>query len=222
MSVTYSFADGVALIQMDDGKANALSHGMLDQIEAAFDKVEEEDGAKAVVLAGRDGVFCGGFDVNVILGGTPDEAVALFTHGGRLLDRLLTYPRPLVTVATGHAVAMGAFLLLASDYRIGAKGAFKLGFNESAKGIEIPYIGIQLAQERLSPLYLTRTAVLGELFDPETAVQAGLLDQTVAADQTIATAQATAAILTALHPAATAANKNALRRNLLRRMKAGE
>lgn len=222
MSVTYEFADGVAVIQMDDGKANALSHSMLDSIEAAFDKVEREDGAKAVVLAGRPGLFCGGFDVKVILGSSPEEAIELFKHGGRLLDRLITYPRPLVTAVTGHAVAMGAFLLLAADYRIGGKGEFKLGFNESAAGIEIPYMGIQLAQERLSPLYLTRTVVLGELFDPETAAAAGLLDQVVDGDQVLATAKATAAILTGLHPSATAANKKALRRNLLRRMTAEE
>lgn len=222
MSVQYECADGVALIQMDDGKANALSHAMLQEIEAAFDKVEQEADAKVVVLAGRPGLFCGGFDTKVILGGTPDEARALFMRGGALLSRLISYPRPLVAAATGHAVAMGAFLLLCADYRVGARGEFKLGFNESAAGIDIPYMGVQLAQERLLPAYLTRTVVLGELFDPETAVAAGLLDQTVDTDKVMETARGVGALLTGLSANAVANNKTALRRNLERRIKAGE
>ena len=222
MSVQYEMADQVAVIRMDDGKANALSHPMLEALEGAFDRVEAEGAAKAVVLAGREGLFCGGFDTKVILAGTPEEARELFIRGGKMLDRLISYPRPLVTAVTGHAVAMGAFLLLAADYRVGARGAFKIGFNESATGVEIPYMGIQLAQERLNPAYLTRTAVLAEMFDPDAAAAAGFLDLTVEAEQTLAQAQGIAAMLTGLVPPAVAANKKALRRNLLRRIKAEE
>ena len=63
-NVTYSYENGIATISMDDGKANALSHDMWDQLGEAFDKAEA---SKAIViLKGREGLFSGGFDLKEI------------------------------------------------------------------------------------------------------------------------------------------------------------
>ena len=79
----------VAVITLDDGKANALSFGMLDAIGAALD--EAESSAKAIAIIGRDGKFCAGFDLSVMTG-DPAGAIKLLSTGGDLALRLLMIP----------------------------------------------------------------------------------------------------------------------------------
>ena len=52
--------------------------------------------------------------------------------GFDLAERVLSYPLPVVIDGTGHAIAMGVFLLLSGDYRVGATGPYKFTANEVA------------------------------------------------------------------------------------------
>ena len=133
--VSYHCDDAIATITIDDGKVNALSLAVLAELNAALDQAER-DGA-VVILAGRDGVFSAGFDLPVLRGGGPD-ARAMLRAGFELAARLLAFPRPVVIACTGHAVAMGVFLLLCGDYRVGATGPYKITANEVAIGLTMP------------------------------------------------------------------------------------
>jgi enoyl-CoA hydratase len=121
-SIRYELRDKVALITMDDGKANALSPDVLEAITAAFARAEGE--AAAVVLTGREKRLSGGFDLSIMMQGS-DPARNLVTAGAELMLRIYTFPRPVVVACTGHALAAGAILLLVGDVRIGARGDFK-------------------------------------------------------------------------------------------------
>src|SRR4051794_31149557 len=92
----------VAVVTMDDGKANALSYAMMDAVEAAIAKAG--DGTAALVLAGRPGKFCAGFDLRE-MGAGPDRARALVSRGADFLLKLYGLPMPLVVACTGHALA---------------------------------------------------------------------------------------------------------------------
>src|SRR5262245_16538636 len=126
--VRYSLDDQVAVLHVDDGKANALSHQMLGAINAQLDQAQA-NGARAVVIVGRPGRFCAGFDLETMRAG-PGEARDLLRVGAELALRLYLFPAPVVLAVTGHALAMGAILLMASDVRVGASGDFKIGLNE--------------------------------------------------------------------------------------------
>src|SRR5215218_8301241 len=194
---TYDLADGIATITMDDGKANALSPAMLGELSAAFDRAET-DGA-IVLLTGRERTFCGGFDLRTEPAGWP----AMVAGGARLAERILSFPHPTIAACNGNAVAMGSFLLLACDVRVGAAGAFKLGLNEVAIGLTVPRFGIALAQHRLTRPYADRCLLTGALLEPEEACAAGFLDRVVAPEQLAADARAgidrTAHVKTKLH-----------------------
>ena len=179
-NVTYNYEDGVATITMDDGKANALSHDMWDQLGAAFDKAEE---AKAiVVLKGRDGLFSGGFDLKEIAKG-PEQAVFLTSRGSKMARRIMSFPTPVIGVSTGHCIAMGAFLMLACDYRIGAAGGFKTGLNETMIGMTMHHFGIELARYRIPLNYFHRCVINAEIWSPTDAVKAGFYDQAVPVEE---------------------------------------
>lgn len=176
-NLSFEVVDDVALITLDDGKANALGFEMFALLDDALDQAVSQ--AQATVLLGRPGVLSGGFDLNVIRSGDPVEIEKLVRCGVRMLMKLFGHEQPLVVGTAGHAVALGAFLLLSADYRIGVDGNFKIGLNETAIGLTLPAFGVELARARLSPLYLSRSAIVAELFEPKKAIEAGFLDQVV-------------------------------------------
>ncbi|MEM7160035.1 MAG: crotonase/enoyl-CoA hydratase family protein [Myxococcota bacterium] len=216
--VRYERDDHVATLTMDDGKANALGPDMIAAVDAALDRAENED-AQAIVLAGRPGRFCAGFDLRVLTSGA-DKARPLVMAGSALFTRLYGFPRPVVAACTGHAVAGGALLLLGADHRIGARGSFKLGLNEVAIGIELPVLVREMAAARLDNRYHTEALLFGTLYDPDDAVSVGYLDESADDDELRARATARAKELTKLPRRAFAASKGNLRGPAIERIRA--
>ena len=198
---SYDLADGIATITLDDGKANALSEAMITSIGEHLDRAEA-DGAVAV-LTGREQKFSAGFDLRTEADGWP----AMLAAGARLAELLLTFPRPTVVACNGHAIAMGGFVLLSCDVRVGAQGAFRIGLNEVAIGLTLPWFGIEIARHRLARPYFDRCTVTGALLGPEEAQAAGFLDRVVAPEEVLAAAHATARELTQIDANAHTATK---------------
>jgi enoyl-CoA hydratase len=178
--LSYDLTDGVARITMDDGKVNALSPAMFAQLNAAFDRAAADEAV--VMLRGRQGVFSAGFDLKVLSAGG-SEAETMVRTGFDLAARLLEFPMPVLTVAPGHVIAMGAFLMMASDYRLGATGPFRITCNEVKLGLTMPRAAIELCRPRLAPASFYRAMTLSEVFSPPEAVAAGFLDRAVPPDR---------------------------------------
>lgn len=137
-AVTYVLHDTVATVTMDDGKVNALSLSLFEELNSAFDQALSDNAV--VALLGRPGVFSAGFDLTVLRGGGPD-AIPMLQAGFKLAERMLSFPNPIVVACSGHAIAMGVFLLLSGDYRIGVTGPFQITANEVAIGLTMPRAG---------------------------------------------------------------------------------
>jgi enoyl-CoA hydratase len=195
VSLTYTLENNVAFVQMDDGKANALSHAMIDGVLDALSRAEKEAGA--MVLAGRPERFSGGFDLKVMMA-SPDDAKKLLTRGVDLFMKLYGAKVPLVMACTGHALAGGSLLLLCGDLRIGADGPYKIGLNEVQIGLPVPVLAMELARDRLEETALTKATLLATIYDPTGAKRVGYLDEVVAPDQVFAKAKEEAGKLTSL------------------------
>lgn len=174
--VTCTIDDGVAVVRLDDGKVNVISHRVIELMHAALDQSLAE--ASAVAIIGREGKLSAGFDLAEMTAGV-ERAQALVGSGGRLLMRIYGHPQPVVLGVTGHALAAGALLTLSCDTRIGGDGPAKIGLNETAIGMGLPHYAVELAQARLSPAHLIRSAVQAEIYDAPGATLAGYLDRVV-------------------------------------------
>ena len=218
MEISYDQQDAVALIKMDDGKKNAITDQALDQLEACFDKAEAD--AAAVVLAGRPGSFCAGFDINVLKSGDMKAFAALGRRGGRFATRLYGFRKPLVAACTGHAFTIGAIWLTASDTRIGDRGDFKFGMTETALGQVLPPWALEPLKARLNPVHFVSAVAQSKIYDPEGAVSAGFLDRLVDNGTAIDAALEEAAMLAQLSADAYGGNKLSTRRASIEIMKA--
>jgi enoyl-CoA hydratase len=201
---TWRINGGVAVITMDDGKANVIGPPMQDALNAALD--EAAAAQCPVVLAGRDGVFSGGFDLNV-LGAMDAVAAGMLTGGFELAYRMLSFPTPIVIACTGHAVALGAFLLMSGDHRVGQAGApHRIVANEVALGMTMPWSAIEITRQRLTPAAFHQAMNLSATYHPDDAVAAGFLDAVVTGD-VVAAACAKATELASLQRGAHTATK---------------
>jgi enoyl-CoA hydratase len=206
--VSYTLSDRIATITMDDGKVNVLSPAMLTELSSALDRAAD-DGA-VVLITGREGVFSAGFDLRVFQEGG-EAARSMLRNGLELAVRLLSFPAPVVVACGGHALAMGSFLLLSADYRVGADGAFKIGANEVAIGMTVPRAAIEICRLRLSPVHFPRAVLGAEIYSPAAAVDAGFLDAAVPPGELLSAAQSVAARFAMLELSAYARTKSRAR-----------
>ena len=215
--VHYGLSGDVAILRIDDGKANALDPAIIDALHSGLDRAEKE--AAALLLTGRPGRFSAGFDLGALRRG-PDVARGLVTAGAELAMRIARHPSPVVIACNGHALAMGAVLLPAADLRIGASGDFKIGFNEVAIGMTTPLFLVEFARERLSKRHLQRATAQAEIYSPEAAIDAGFLDRVLAPDDLYASSLEEAQRLAQLPGVAFAGTRGRLRDAMLERIEA--
>jgi enoyl-CoA hydratase len=214
---TYLAGESVASVTMDDGKVNVMSLAMQAEIHRALDRAQSD--GLVVLLSGRPGVFSAGFDLATIRGGGPPAANMV--HGGfELAERILAFPQPVVMACTGHAIAMGLFLLLSGDYRIGVDGLYRLTANEVAIGLTMPRAAVEILRQRLTPAAFDRAVTVAAPFSPQGAVQAGILDELASPTEFGARASALAASGATLDRRAHAASKLRARRPTLEAMRA--
>lgn len=213
-SLLHYSSDGlISTITLDDGKANALSVEMLTQLNAALDRAESDK--CAVLITGREGMFSGGFDLAVFRSDR-EQVFRMLKAGAEITERLLSFPAPVVGACTGHAIAMGAFLLLSTDVRIGVKGgSFKIAVNEVQIGMTLPRFAIEVCRQRLTPAAFNRALITAEPHDHERALEAGFLDYLVPAAEFHEAARARTLALTKLVREAYIATKRRVREQTL-------
>lgn len=210
--VQYRLDGDLAVVTMEDGKANAIGPSTLEALHRAVDRAEDE--ATALVLVGGARAFSAGFDLKVMTSGT-DPMRSLVAAGGRFWMRLYGTALPTVAACTGHALAGGAVTLLSCDERIGPEDApIKVGLNEVAIGMPLPIFAVELARDRLAPSHLSRS-VLGTVYDPAGAVWAGFLDRLVPAAELVEAAVARGHELAGLRRGAVGRTKSTLRQRMI-------
>lgn len=218
MTIEISVDNDVATITLDDGRANAINPDWMSQFLERLNEAEER--AKAIVIAGRDGVFSGGFDLKWLPTASPQEVSGLLDRASEMTTRVYGSPRPIVAACTGHAMAMGMFLLMCCDTRIGAKGDFKFGANETMNNMDLPVFATELPRDRVDNRQLTKLLIQSYLFGPDEAVELGVIDAVEAPENVVAVAQQLAGQLAKLPGRAYANNKLAVRQGTIDKINA--
>lgn len=202
---------GVATITLNRPEAlNALTVAMKVELLAAFQELEREPAARAVILTGAGRAFCAGQDLRERL--EPDAAplgVEVRERYNPIVRAMRALPKPIVGAINGVAAGAGASLALACDLRIASEAAsFALAFGRVGL---VPDSGATWFLPRL--VGTARAAELALLNDPVAAAEAlrlGLVSRVTAPEQLFAEARVIAGRLAAGAPRAIALTKRAL------------
>lgn len=216
---TYRLDDSIAVITMDDGKANVISTQVVQTLEAHLDQALA-DSARALVIVGRPGKFSAGFELSEMTAGV-ESMRALVVAGARWMLRLYGFGLPTVAACTGHALAAGALTLLSCDVRIGADVPSKIGLNEVAIGMALPKFAVELARDRLIREAFGPSTMGAQIYDPAGAAAVGYLDHVVPEDQLLDAAMAEARRLGEIRTSAYALTKLNLRSAMIEAQLAG-
>jgi enoyl-CoA hydratase/carnithine racemase len=155
---------------------NALNPALLQALVEAFDPANLR-GVQGVVLSGGPKVFSGGLDVPHLM--TLDRAGltaawGLFFEAARAVARC---PVPVVAAIAGHNPAGGCVLALCCDYRVMARGAYRIGLNETQVGLAVPDAIQALMRRVVGAHRAERLLVAGAMLESEQALAVGLVDE---------------------------------------------
>jgi enoyl-CoA hydratase/carnithine racemase len=182
--VSYGVEDGVATVTLDNPeKRNMLSAQMLAELVDAMRTAKDSDEVRAVVLTGAgDKAFCAGADLGGFAADVPlvakHFASDLFLEFFRLMPRL---GKPSLCAANGHVLAGGMGLALSCDLVIAREGA-TFGTPEINVGA-FPYMIMAIIYRNVPRKKVNEMMLLGERLSAEQAVEHGLANKVVPADE---------------------------------------
>jgi enoyl-CoA hydratase len=206
--------EGVAILRMADGKANAMSLDFCTTVTAKFEEISP---ASAVVLTGTGRIFSAGVDLLRLLDGGPAYIRRFLPALSTMLTTVFSHPKPVVAAINGHAVAGGCVLACAADKRLMGREAGRIGVTELLVGVPFPSAAMEIMRCATSPQHFEQTIFSGATYAPPEAAERGLINEIVAPDDLLARAIACAKMLAALSPSAFALTKRQTRALALER-----
>jgi enoyl-CoA hydratase len=170
--------EGVTVIELNLGKANAINYEFLNFLNNKLDVLENKK-YKAAVITGYDRFFSSGLDLVELFEMERSGMKNFMANFKATFLRLFTFPKPIVAAINGHAIAGGCVMALACDYRIMGRGDALIGLNEVKLGIGLPTMVIEFARAALPPQCFPQVLLMGETFPPQRALAMHLIDELV-------------------------------------------
>ena len=202
-------ANGLVTLTLAHGKASALDLELCDAITKEFRNL---GAARGVLLTGSGSIFSAGVDLfRLINEGTP--YVELFLPAlDAAIRTLFEVEIPVVAALNGHAIAGGCVLAAACDHRVMAQGKGRIGVPELLVGVPFPPSALEVMRHAVPHRYLSMLTTSGATVTPDDALQYGLVDEVVAAEELVARAKSKLEQLTSIPTPTFSLNKRLLRR----------
>ena len=194
--------------------ANALSPELLQELTTAIRSAPVE-GARALVLSGREGMFTGGLDVPLLFELDRDGLLHALEVFFDAMEALAASELPAAAAITGHSPAGGAVLALFCDWRVMAQGPFVIGLNEVRVGIPMPWVVADALARAVGTRRAEEMVQTGRLLSPDEALESGLVDRVVPPSEVVEAAVGWCLQLAELPRYALAASRSTVRRDLV-------
>jgi enoyl-CoA hydratase len=192
--------DGVAVLTMRHGRANALDVELCRALGEALDSAVA-DGAQALVLTGAETIFSAGVDLHRVIAADESYLADFLFELRRAFMRLARVELPVVAAVNGHAIAGGCILVAAADWAVMANGAGRIGVTELLVGVPFPAVALELLRRRAGEDQARRLVLAGETLEAEPALARGLVDEVVPPELVMERSLAAARRLAAVGPA---------------------
>jgi len=181
--------DAIIELRLARPPVNALDPQLVAALRSAIDAAPTQ-GARAIVMSGRPGMYSAGLDVPALLQFDRATLKQFLRDFFELCGAIACSPIPIVAAVTGHSPAGGAVLAIFCDYRVMARSVdpakpFRIGLNEVQVGLSVPAL-IQSGLQRLVGAYRAeRLMVAGAMLDSEEALRVGFVDELADIEQVV-------------------------------------
>jgi enoyl-CoA hydratase/carnithine racemase len=201
-------------LRLNRPPVNALSPDLLKFLAEEIRRSAEQ-GARAVVLSGREGMFSAGLDVPLLVELDRQDFGRFLVTFFDAIENLAASAVPVAAAITGHCPAGGAVLSLCCDWRVMAEGEFTIGLNEVRIGIPLPGIVTELAVRAVGKRVGETLCVSGRLMSPAEALDVGFVDEVVPVGEVVASARRWCEDIVEAPREALADTRSILRRDLV-------
>lgn len=174
--------DGIATLTLNrPEKRNALNRALLDGLEAAFDRFEDDLGVRVIIVRGEGPVFCSGLDLRDLheRQGTDADPESGVTA---VFQRIERSRLPTIAQVHGDALAGGCELALHCDLRVAAERA-RFGMPLARLGLVVPFALGQKLVEIAGPAFARQILLTGQPVDGRRAYEMGLVHQVLPVEE---------------------------------------
>jgi enoyl-CoA hydratase len=162
---------------MAHGKASALDLELCDALREEVQNAAEQKNVHALVLTGTGTIFSAGVDLPRLVNSGREYVQSFLEALDSSLQALFLFPKPAVAAINGHAIAGGAILAFACDYRIMSAG--RIGVPEQLVGIPFPALALEIVRFGVPPRHLRSVILFGHTYEAGPAHEMGLIDEVV-------------------------------------------
>jgi enoyl-CoA hydratase len=161
---------------MEREHGNAINEALVASLVATLAEAESDPEIRGVLLTAGGKIFCPGLDLQELAALDREAMERFMRRFSAAVLTLYTFPKPVVAVLHGHALAGGCVLALAADWRVLRRGAVT-GLNEVKVGVPLPFGVALIVREAVPKHKITGVALLGRNYTDEAALAAGLADE---------------------------------------------
>ena len=208
------FSHGILTLRLAHGKASAMDLELCETLRSGIESVAERDEVKAVVLTGTGSIFSAGVDLPRMVNSKGDYVQRFIEALDTVLRALFLFPKPIVAAVNGHAIAGGAIMAFACDYRLMSAG--RIGVPEMLVGVPFPPLALEIVRFAIPRQHLQPMIYLGKTIEAEAAQAAGIIDEVVGSDLLVARAKIIATQLAEIPHQTFALTKRQIREPFLR------
>jgi enoyl-CoA hydratase/carnithine racemase len=163
-------------------KKNSLSLEVIQLLGSTLKELAEDDGVRAVMLRGAgDKAFCAGFDIGSLptqSRADADQRLKSLDQVEGLLQRLVSFPYPVIAMLNGLAFGLGCELAMCCDIRIGAEN-IRMGMPPAKLGLVYPWTGLQRFIQRIGLQRTKEIFFTGRTYAGKRIKELGLVDYLV-------------------------------------------
>jgi enoyl-CoA hydratase/carnithine racemase len=175
--LSWSIADGIFTITLNDPPANTYSYEMMQELDAAVLHARMDASVHVIVIIGAgEKFFCAGANIAMLKDADPTFKYYFCLHANETLNRLEQTPKLVIAALNGHTVGGGLEVAMAADIRIARQGGGKIGMPEVALGVLPGTGGTQRFARLVGKARAIEMMATGALFSFEDAKDLGIVN----------------------------------------------
>jgi len=207
-------ADGIITLRLAHGKASALDLQLCAALQREFEAAAEASDIRGIIITGTGSIFSAGVDLPRLVNNGSKYVQDFVEALDAMLRAVFLFPKPAIAAMNGHAIAGGAIIAFACDYRLMSGG--RIGVPEALVGVPFPPLALEIVRFAVPRQHLQTMLYFARIVETDEAKTMGIIDEPVSAENLLLRAKEVAHQLAGITPDTFRLTKRQIREPFLR------